>query len=154
MIAIRLNRSLVNKAEKLYNFKCVNSFTDMKSAIYGAIGELVVSTYYREPLEGKKDYDIILFGHTFDIKTKRCNSVPRPHYNVSVPVSSLHQQCSYYMFTRVHEDKTTAWILGYASKEQLLEGEFLRKGQSDGAGFEVSADCYNLKISQLWTTGY
>lgn len=151
MVLLPVSDAMLHKARSLYDFRARNSFTEMKSSVYGAVGELIVSQYYSVGLSNTKDYDIILEGYKCDIKTKRCTSPPKDYYLVSVASLSLHQNCDLYVFVRVLEDYSKAWILGYTSKENLLtNGVFKRKGELDVNGFTFVSDCYNLKISELW----
>ena len=154
MITIRIGEEQKQRAKQLYDFDILkNSFTKGKGNLSGALGEIIVYDYFNKELnkqENTKDYDIILGEDTFDIKTKRCTSTPKEDYNCSVALTSLHQNCTGYIFVRVREDIDEAYILGYISKRDLInKGFYLAKGDSDENGYIVKNDCINIKIINL-----
>ena len=55
------------------------------------------------------------------------------------------------MFTRIKNDLSEGWILGYLEKEKYLtNSKFLKKGEIDSDnGWKVLTDCYNLPINKL-----
>lgn len=159
MIEVDISDEQRGRAEELYRFGALrNSITKGKSNIYGAVGEVVVLDFYRELgrsviLANDYDYDLLLNGHTVDVKTKRTTVKPKEHYLCSIAAANTKQECEYYYFVRVMEDLSKAWLLGYISKSGFFEcAKFGKKGEDDGSGrFKFKADCYNLPILGLTT---
>ena len=77
--------------------------------------------------------------------------VPKNYYDCSVAAFNTKQKCSHYIFTRILNDLSKGWVLGWMSKEDYFtKARFLKKGEQDGDnGFIVKADCYNLPIDKL-----
>ncbi len=103
-------------------------------------------------MENTYDYDLVSdCGKRIDVKTKRTNYKPRDYYDCSIAAYNTKQKCDSYVFVRVLNDFSRAWILGEKGKSDYFkEARFLKKGQIDGDnGFRVKSDCYNLKISDL-----
>lgn len=159
MIEVKITDKIINRGKTLYNFyKINNSITKGMSQDYGALGEAVFMEYYGLPdtsYAPTKDYDIIHpNGHTIDVKTKKCNSKPKPHYFASVTLGSYgHQKCDYYCFIRINTEMTLAWICGFITKANMSKfGKLYRKGELDpssGNNFNFKDDCWNIEIEKL-----
>lgn len=123
--------------------------------IYGFIGEIIVRDKYKCKAANTYEYDLISAkGNTIDVKTKATKVKPQPDFECSI-VSYKKQSCDYYLFARVSNDKTRAWILGYISPEDYFaQAVFRKKGELDPNSssrfpFYFTADCYNLPINKL-----
>jgi len=124
----------------------------------GFLGEEVVNSVLGGIIKNTKDYDLVYDGFTYDVKTKRCTSPPRPHYECSIAAFNTNQKCDRYIFVRIEYNKfsnelVNAWILGWYEKDLYLDfARKLKKGTRDGNNnFLVKADCYNLRIDELKT---
>ena len=128
-----------------------NSITKGKGNIYGFIGELITAKFLNTKLSNTYDYDLIHNGIKLDVKTKKVSSEPKNYYECSVANLNTKQDCDAYVFTRVMNDLSRGWILGFMpKKEYLSKAKFLKKGEVDPSNnWTVSTDCYNLSISSL-----
>lgn len=130
-----------------------NSILEGKGNVYGFLGEIVFAEAMGLSPINTFDYDFILDGIKIDVKTKHCTSPPLPKFECSVADVNKDQDCHFYVFVRVMKDLSRAWILGKKRKADYYnEATFYKKGQEDpnsNNGFEFTADCYNLKISDL-----
>lgn len=138
------------KAVAMGNLK--NSITRGGGNLAGFIGELLVLEYLKgEELDNTYDYDIIYEGIKIDVKTKRTSVKPLEHYECSIAKLNTKQKCDVYVFTRVKNDYSVGWILGFMDKEEYFKkATFLKKGTTDPSnGWKVKSDCYNLPISDL-----
>jgi|TARA_R110000824_G_scaffold208345_4_gene393931 hypothetical protein len=131
-----------------------NSITKGDGNIAGFLGEEIANELIKGDINNTYDYDIIKSGVTYDVKTKRCTSKPKPYYECSVAAFNTKQKCNYYVFVRIENIKgkwTRAWVLGVYDKGQYFkEARFLKKGQTDGDNnFRVKANCYNMRIDKL-----
>lgn len=158
MIIIDITEEQIKRATKLYDFKVLkNSITKGESNIYGALGEIITYDYYSKlfpvVFENTYDYDMIIGGHKIDVKSKKTTVPPKPNYNCSIANYNITQKCDFYHFCRIHENLKVGYLLGFSKKEDFFTlAEFKQKGQSDGANFKFTTDCYNLPISSLKNT--
>ena len=129
-----------------------NSITNGAGNLAGFIGEVVVCDKMKAKHENTFDYDIIdRLGNRIDVKTKRCNSEPKPEYDCSIAAIGTKQECDAYVFVRVLNIYTKAWILGKLSKKDYFEkARYCKRGEVDEDNkFKFRADCYNVKIGEL-----
>ena len=119
----------------------------------GALGEILVRDMMDYRQINTKDYDLYTDqGVRIDVKTKRCTSAPKNYYECSIAAHGTRQDCDEYIFVRVLNNLTRAWILGSISKDEYFEKAVRhKKGEVDESNnFTFKADCYNLQISELW----
>jgi hypothetical protein len=135
-----------------------NSIMKGQHRIIGTLGEAAVVEYFKYRLkdvswDGDFQYDVKVNETRCEVKSKKCSSPPKDHYECSVSCYNLHQECDCYIFTRV-SDKFV-WILGYLSPEEFKsKSTFHRKGETDtnivrGKPFVFKSDCYNIAIGDL-----
>ena len=153
MIQIAITPEIISRAKKkaaqVGNLQ--GSITGSKSHVVGAIGEVIVADLTGATESSTYDYDIVRDGERIDVKTKRCNTRPYPHYECSVAAHGATQECDNYVFVRILGDMSVAWILGEISKSDFYaKATKYKRGDIDPANsFEFRADCYNLPISEL-----
>lgn len=119
----------------------------------GTLGEILVRDMMDYRQINTKDYDLYTDqGTRIDVKTKRCTSAPKEYYECSIAAHGTRQECDEYVFVRVLNNLTRAWILGSISKDEYFEKAVRhKKGEVDESNnFTFKADCYNLQISELW----
>ena len=153
MIEVKITPELVERAKKKTATVGVlqGSITGSGSHVVGAIGELIVADLTGATEANTHDYDLILDGKRIDVKTKRCNTRPFPHYDCTIPAHGTKQDCDSYVFVRIKIDGSKAWILGEIDKRAFYRNaKFYRRGDIDpDNGFVFKADCYNLPIKEL-----
>ena len=153
MIQIAITPEIISRAKKkaaqVGNLQ--GSITGRKRHVVGAIGEVIVADLTGATESSTYDYDIVRDGERIDVKTKRCNTRPYPHYECSVAAHGATQECDNYVFVRILGDMSVAWILGEISKSDFYtKATKYKRGDIDPANsFESRADCYNLPISEL-----
>lgn len=130
------------------------SITGGAGNLAGFVGEKVVAHYLNVKKENTYQYDLITKkSKTYDVKTKRCKSKPLDTYTVSVCALNTKQKCDAYVFVRVDNEMTTAWILGYMPKTQFFKkAKFCKKGDLDpdsNCHWRFKEDCYNMYIKDL-----
>lgn len=138
-----------DKASEMGELK--NSITGGDGNIAGFIGEFLVAEMIGATVCNTYDYDLLLDGERIDVKTKRTNYPPKPHYECSIAAFNTKQKCDCYYFVRVKNDFSKAWILGsYGKEDYFKDAKFYRKGDKDQSNnFTFKADCYNLPIYDL-----
>jgi hypothetical protein len=153
MIEIAITQDIIEHAVarsiKMGSLK--NSITRGVGNVSGFVGEVVVAQALGAKLIDSFDYDIE-FGETrIEVKTKRTSVKPKPNYECSVAATNTKQQCDWYVFTRVLNDNSKAWILGYLPRDEYFRrARLMRKGEIDPSNnFTVKEDCYNVSIALL-----
>lgn len=153
MIEVKITPELIGRAKKKTATVGVlqGSITGSASHVVGAIGELIVADLTGATEANTHDYDLVLDGRRIDVKTKRCNTPPKTHYDCSVAAHGSKQDCDSYVFVRIKIDGTRAWVLGEIDKRDFYKNAtHHRRGDVDpDNGFVFKADCYNLAISEL-----
>ncbi len=131
--------------------KLNNSITKGKGNIHGFLGEIITANFLSVSTFNTYDYDIIFNNIKIDVKTKRVNTPPRNYYECSISDLNTKQKCDVYVFTRILNDMTKGWLLGYINKKDYFEkATFLKKGSIDPSNnWKVLTDCYNLPINKL-----
>jgi hypothetical protein len=93
---------------------------------------------------------LVIDGYTIDVKTKKTTVTPKPAYLCSITTHNPNQKCDYYMFVRIKNDLTEAFILGYIKPSDFLyKAVRANKGVVDVNGFVFKGDCYNVEIREL-----
>ena len=156
MIEIDITKDMIEqckaKAQDIGRLK--NSITKGQGNLAGIVGEYIVHKYLKDSeWQNTYDYDLIENNKKIDVKTKRCSSKPRDNYDCSVAETSLHQGCDEYIFVRILNDLSKAWILGRMGRDAFFKkAKHMKKGQVDKSNnFTVHANCYNLQIKELDT---
>jgi len=158
MIKVWITPEQIKRAEELYDFvELKNSVTKGNGNIYGAIGEVVVADFLRSmgrnvDTNSTKDYDMIVDGFKFDIKTKSTGVVPRENFEVSVLAYNTKQKCDFYAFVSVFKDLSRAYILGFIQKNIYYSlARLLKAGVDSGDKnkWVPLHDNYQLKIYNL-----
>lgn len=153
MIQVKITPSIISRAKKkaatVGNLQ--GSITGSLSHVVGAIGEIIVADVMGADESNTYDYDLVRDGERIDVKTKRCNTRPFPHYDCSVAAHGTNQNCDSYVFVRILTDTSRAWILGSIPKPDFYtRATKYKRGDIDPTnGFTFKADCYNLPISEL-----
>tara|TARA_B100001094_G_C17884744_1_gene648655 strand:- start:177 stop:689 length:513 start_codon:yes stop_codon:yes gene_type:complete len=162
MLSLTLTDSQIARAEKRGAAlgRLRNSITGGASNVYGMLGEEIVRDFlgdFAVPDDDSVTYnwDIKLqTGETLEVKTKKTQVVPLPHFESSVCTHNDRQLCTAYVFCRVHVDYKNdrrAWILGFLPRQQFFrESRLLQKGTYDPRNrYHVKATCHNVENSQL-----
>lgn len=138
-----------------------NSISEGEGTLIGLLGEEIsYDLYYpmftRSTGRNIYDYDLAAPNSvgTVDVKTKSCKSSPQPHYWCTVCAANIKQRCDYYLFMRIMEDHSLAWVLGFLPKPLFFDAAVqFSKGDLDPTshcGWTFKWDCFNVPVSQLW----
>ena len=130
-----------------------NSITKGSGNVAGALGEMVVAAYTGAEIADQYDYDLILpNGSRAEVKTKRTTVFPDASYECSIAAYNTAQLTEAYCFVRVLNSLSIAFILGWMPRQEYFErATFHRAGEVDPDNdFVFKADCYNLKVADLW----
>lgn len=157
MLEVCVTQDFIEKAKaKSFEMgKLNNSITSGDGNLSGFIGEFIVAELIGAEVSNTYDYDLIWDSLKIDVKTKRTNFTPKKNYECSIAAFNIRQKCDQYAFVRVKNDLSKAWVLGYYPKNlYFTDAKFHKKGDFDSDnGFTFKADCYNLKIEDLFQYG-
>jgi hypothetical protein len=139
------------------NFPLINnSIRQREGGLVGYIGEALILHLEGGEIKDTYDYDVVSSnGVKIDVKTKERKVAPRANYNCTVADFNTKQKCDRYSFVSVLDDYKTAWYLGSISKKEFYQkAVFYKQGELDPDSspnypFKFTADCYNIKVSQL-----
>lgn len=129
------------------------SFTKGRGQLYGLVGQELVKQRIGGTGGDTYDYDFLLpNGLRVEVKTKKVGSLPLGHYWCSVPDTSLHQRTDIYVFTRVRDDFSEGWIIGWMTRDEfLLQARHFNKGDKDplGGKWPFPVACLNVIADSL-----
>lgn len=165
MIEVEITPDMIARAERrlsrvqLDGGRASSKFGSESGRILtGYLGEQVAIEYFEIDVTQSRetfDYDLILKGKRIEVKSISCKFKPRDHYLCTVnshDPNGVHKQgADYYLFIRILNDNTRAWLLGYmACDEFFRKGQFIEKGKNitDDICFE-KANATVLPISKL-----
>ena len=117
LIEVTITKEMLARARKTADElgTLQNSITHGQGNLAGFVGEEVAQSVLGGELANTRDYDLILEDEKkIDVKTKRCTSPPKGHYECSVADFNTSQKCDEYVFVRVMKDFSKGWILGKA----------------------------------------
>jgi hypothetical protein len=154
LIEVEITKEMMDvarkEAEQLGELK--NSITRGEGNLAGLVGEMVAEQITGAKRKNTRDYDLVYEdGQTADVKTKRCRSMPEPHFECSIAGYNTTQKCDKYIFVRVQNDYSRAWVMGELTKEDYFKkATFIQQGQFDPRNrWRCTADCYNVPVSDL-----
>lgn len=123
----------------------------------GILGELSVVRYFGNDAAVRVstyDYDILINGITFDVKTKRRTVAAKLEYNAAIPEYQLKQKCDYYLFTSLRI--AGGWPVGITLCGWIGKSDFVKKSKLVQAGsrdesndWYCSMDCLVLPYRDL-----
>lgn len=174
LVEIDITEDMRNRMHKLRSTMPASlskSFSKGQNTIYGCAGEIIVLDYIGGNFVGGYDYDIIIenpmqindgiaeyYRQKFtpeegkavriEVKSKRVKTAPQLFYSNSILRFSSHQDCDCYIFVRILEDLSKAWLCGACTPQWFFKGAtFHAKGDFDiNNGFTFPADMWNRNI--------
>jgi len=125
MIKVQINDSMRVKAKQhaiqdkeRHGFNKSCSFVNDKNRFLGSLGEEIVSSYFKTPLDNNTDYDIILNNERVEIKSQGLN-VDYVSKEFKAHTIKLCSNCDKYMFVIIHNSFNHAWIVGQIDREKF-----------------------------------
>ena len=129
---------------------------ERKRILIGYIGERIVMDFLKISKDSDNyDYDLISKkGNKIEVKTISCKSKPKMNYLCTVnshDSNSMHKQkADVYIFTRILNDYSKGWILGWITCDYFFKkGKFIKKGTSFGNFKFIRTNATVLPINEL-----
>ena len=153
---------MINSAQQRANIisfdkKELNKFgSEKERTVIGYLGEELVKNFLNiTNITDSYDYDLQYKGYKLEVKTISCKFKPLSDYLCTVnshDLNNVHKQnADYYIFTRIVNDKSKGWVLGYMKCKEFFEkGTFIKKGTKviSNVNFEY-ANATTLEINKL-----
>lgn len=117
----------------------------------GFVGEIMVADHFGWKQSNTFEWDLTNDrGSKIEVKTKRCNTEPQSHYWVAI--EQRHQQaCDFYVFTRVLNDLSAGWILGWMKPADFKRAaKAFPKGTADPHAKGWTNNLDNLQL-EIWS---
>lgn len=93
--------------------------------------------------------DFVVENTLIDSKAQGCNSKPLEYYSATLYEEQKNRKADYYIFSRVKNDFTIAWICGIISKTNFFEKSKLIPAGTPNNNFVYDQSRYEIKYNQL-----
>lgn len=93
--------------------------------------------------------DFIIANTLIDSKAQGCNSKPLEYYSATLYEEQKNRKADYYIFSRVKNDFSVAWICGIISKTNFFEKAKLVPAGTSNNNFIYDQSRYEIQYSQL-----
>ena len=124
--------------------------------LIGYIGEYMVMDYLKIEIEDDQfDYDLIYANKKLEVKSISCKFKPKLNYLCTVNSFNLKgvhkQKADFYVFTRIINNMSKGWILGFIDCQKFFnKGTFVKKGSNVVPGVKFwKANATILPINEL-----
>jgi len=95
------------------------------------------------------DVDFTVGAMSIDSKAQGCNSKPLEYYSATLYEEQKNRKADYYIFSRVKNDFSEAWICGIISKMKFFELAKLVPAGTSNNNFVYDQSRYEIQYSQL-----
>ena len=93
--------------------------------------------------------DFVLDSSTIDSKAQGCNSRPLGYYSATLYEEQKNRDTDYYIFSRVKNDFSMAWICGIASKKKFFQIATLKEAGTKTNNFTYDQSRYEVSYDKL-----
>lgn len=102
-------------------------------------------------IEYSDDYDVdfILDSSTIDSKSQGCNVKPRKYFSATLYEEQKDRRTDYYIFSRVKNDFSMAWICGIISKKKFFQIASLKTAGHQTNNFTYDQSRYEVEYKDL-----
>jgi hypothetical protein len=116
----------------------------------GYLAEACIRNYFPAIKYSDNDiFDFTLNNLSIDSKAQGCNSIPLPHYSATLYEEQKNRQTDYYIFSRVKNDFSVAWICGIISKDKFFNTANLAPAGTKTNNFRYDQSRYEIRYDQL-----
>lgn len=156
-----------NEEEKLYAYQICFS-TDLghrgqfdgtkKNQLVGMLAQTVVADLFNTERPKGTGYDggvdLVINKHSVDVKAMQRSVPVQDDFVHNLVASQFKYDCEYYIFTSLNTKNGFLTVCGVASKQTIkTKAKLFEKGEtrrrSDGTTFQIQADMYEIKQSDL-----
>ena len=95
------------------------------------------------------DVDFVFHNHTIDSKAQGCNVKPQNYFSATLYEEQKNRNTDYYIFSRVKNDFSVAWICGIISKKKFFNIAELKKAGHQTNNFTYDQSRYEVQYKDL-----
>lgn len=158
IITIKITKEIFDEAQNrnmLFKKRFGNSGTHRtnieRQRMTGYLAEAcILSKFSNLNYSNNDDVDFIFDSITFDSKAQGCNSKPLSNYSATLYEEQKNRQVDYYIFSRVKNDFSVAWICGIISKKMFFEQAELKVAGTKNNNFTYDQPRYEISYDQLF----
>ena len=103
----------------------VNQFGHESHLRWGYYGEEIVKEYFGQVYhDNKSEYDLAYRLNKLEVKAVNASARPEPDFEASVNAAKgidRKQACDYFVFTRIKNDYSLGWIVGYIERDLFFK---------------------------------
>jgi len=126
---------------------------DTHESVYvGYLGEAAWWSCHPTALHAdSRDYDFILDGETYDVKSYWSKYKPREGYTAYIPAKNMNRGKGFYYIVAVLPETKKAYLIGQIECERFKQiADFRKNGQKkEGRSGYFKCDCYEILLSEL-----
>ena len=160
-IEVKITQGMKDFAERKFKrikidpSKNLNRFgSEGKRIFEGYLGEAMVCSHFHMEDVDDYEYDSMLNNNKIEIKTISGKFKPPPYYlatvNSCLEGEQRKQNSDYYVFTRILNDYSLGWIVGFIECDEFFRiGHFVKKGETYENMLFEKADATCARINEL-----
>lgn len=157
VIEVKITDTILKEAEsrnQTYYKKFGNTGTHRvdqdRQRMTGYLAEACIHHTFPE-IEYSDNYlvDFLLDSTTIDSKAQGCNTKPLDFYSATLYEEQRNRDTDYYIFSRVKNDFTVAWICGIASKVKFFQIATLKEAGHRTNNFIYDQSRYEVQYKNL-----
>jgi len=125
LIRVEITADMIERANEharkdkiIYGFHNTKGDISDKDRFLGSLGEEIVSVYFKTPLSGIEDYDIMLNRCRVEIKSQGING-SRIKDDYDVHTYKISQKCDKYVFVIIQNNYRCGWIVGQTERRKF-----------------------------------
>lgn len=157
MIEVIITPKMIQEAEyrnsqfyKKYKNLGTHRIDKKRQRITGYLAEIAIKSIFPNfEYSLSDDVDFILNKKTFDVKAQGCNTKPKDNYVGTLYQEQDTREVDYYIFTRVKNDSSVVWIMGFISKTDFLKKAILVEKGFENNNFIYDQSRYEIEYKEL-----
>ena len=95
------------------------------------------------------DVDFVFHQYTIDSKAQGCNTKPKDYFSATLYEEQKNRKTDYYIFSRVKNDFSVAWICGIISKKRFFQIAELKEAGHQTNNFIYYQGRYEVQYKDL-----
>jgi hypothetical protein len=136
--------------QKRYGNSGTHRLNKSRQRMTGYLAEASIRSCFNELKYSDNDIvDFYIGNISIDSKAQGCNSKPLKNYVATLYEEQKRREVDYYIFSRVKNDFSVAWICGIISKQDFFDTSILVKSGTKNNNFVYDQSRYEIQYDQL-----
>jgi|SRR6056300_1684032 hypothetical protein len=157
MIEVTITENIMSEAKKRneafyrkFGHSGTHRLNKNRQRMTGYLAEACIANLFPE-IKYSEDYlvDFMLDENSIDSKAQGCNSKPLDYYSATLYEEQKNRDTNYYIFSRVKNDFSKAWICGVISKEKFFKIATLKNAGHQTNNFVYDQSRYEVQYRCL-----